>query len=102
MTFSFHPAAESEFLDSVGYYESEAPGLGRLFLDEFETLIELICEQPSAWRVEVEPDIRMVPLRRFPLSLIYRERAGAVLILAVAHQSRRPHYWRKRFEGEDQ
>lgn len=102
MTFSFHPAAESEFLDSVGYYESEVPGLSRLLLDEFETLIELVCEQPGAWRVEVEPDIRMVPLRRFPLSLIYRERAGVVLILAVAHQRRRPQYWRNRFEGEDQ
>lgn len=28
MNYSFHPAAEAEFLESVGYYESKVPGLG--------------------------------------------------------------------------
>jgi len=27
MNYSFHPAAEAEFLESVGYYESAVPGL---------------------------------------------------------------------------
>ncbi len=28
MTYKFHPAAEAEFLESVGYYESKVKGLG--------------------------------------------------------------------------
>ena len=36
MTYSFHPAAEAEFLESVGYYESKVPGLGGAFIEEFE------------------------------------------------------------------
>ena len=38
MNYSFHPAAEAEFLESIGYYESKVPGLGGAFIEEFETL----------------------------------------------------------------
>jgi toxin ParE1/3/4 len=60
MTYEFHPAAEAEFLESVGYYESHVPGLGGAFIDEFEALIDLICEAPnsgklSANRISAEP-----------------------------------------------
>lgn len=34
MNYSFHPAAEAEFLESVGYYESKVPGLGGAFTEE--------------------------------------------------------------------
>jgi len=32
MNNSFHPAAEAEFLESVGFYESKVPGLGGAFI----------------------------------------------------------------------
>ncbi|EBA01046.1 hypothetical protein [Marinobacter sp. ELB17] len=40
MNYFFHPAAEAEFLESVGYYESKVPGLGGAFIAEFEALAE--------------------------------------------------------------
>lgn len=93
MNYSFHPAAEAEFLESVGYYESKVPGLGGAFITEFEALATLIGESPKAWRVELEPDIRRVPLQRFPLSIVYREKPDGFQVLAVAHHRRRPQYW---------
>ena len=93
MSYSFHPAAEAEFLESVGYYESKVPGLGDAFIKEFEALANLLCESPKAWPVELPPDIRKVPLHRFPLSIIYREIADGFQVLAVAHDRRRPQYW---------
>lgn len=93
MNYFFHPAAEAEFLESVGYYESKVPELGGAFIDEFEALAKLIGESPKAWQVELQPDIRRAPFHRFPLSIIYRERPGAYQILAVAHFRRRPYYW---------
>ncbi len=93
MTYEFHPAAEAEFLESVGYYESRVPGLGGALVEEFEVLAGLVCETPKAWQVEVAPDIRKAPFHRFPLSLIFREGTGDVQILAVAHDRRRPQYW---------
>lgn len=38
MNYSFHPAAEAEFLESVGYYESKVPGLGGEKPDGFQVL----------------------------------------------------------------
>jgi len=35
-------------------------------------------------------------LTRFPYSLIYTESGDEIRILAVAHHSRRPGYWRGR------
>lgn len=93
MKYQFHPAAEAEFLESVGYYESRDPGLGGALAEEFEVLIDLVCDSPKAWQLELKPDIRRVPLNRFPLSLIYREKEGDIQILAVAHDRRRPQYW---------
>jgi len=92
MNYFFHPAAEAEFLESVGYYESKVPGLGGAFIAEFEALAELIGESPEAWQVKLEPDIRRAPLHRFPLSIVYRTKLGGFQVLAVAHDRRRPHY----------
>ncbi|WAJ39320.1 hypothetical protein OU800_08850 [Pseudomonas sp. GOM7] len=93
MKYSFHPAAEAEFLESVGYYESKIPGLGGALVAEFEALAKLIGESPRAWSVELEPDIRSAPLRRFPLSILYRETSEGFQVLALAHHRRRPQFW---------
>lgn len=93
MKYSFHPAAEAEFLESVGYYESKIPGLGGALITEFEALAALVGESPKAWQIELEPDIRRVPLKRFPLSIVYRESPDGFQVLAVAHERRRPQYW---------
>lgn len=77
MNCSFHPAAEAEFLEAVGYYEANVSGLGPAFLQELEALAELIADSPKAWQVEHAPDVRSAPLRRFPLSIIYREKADS-------------------------
>ena len=93
MNYSFHPAAEAEFLESVGYYESKVRGLGGALITEFEALATLIGESPKNWRVQLEPDIRRAPLHRFPLSIVYREKSDGFQVLAVAHHRRRPQYW---------
>lgn len=93
MNYSFHPAAEAEFLESVGYYESKVPGLGGALIVEFEALASLVGESPKAWPVELSPDIRSAPLHRFPLSIVYRLVPDGFQVLAVAHDRRRPQYW---------
>ena len=65
MRYFFHPAAEAEFLESVGYYESKVPGLGGALINEFQALATLIGESPMAWRIELEPGIRSVPPSAF-------------------------------------
>jgi hypothetical protein len=96
MSYEFHPAAEAEFLESVGFYESKVQGLGSAFIDEFEVVIALICESPAQWKIQRKPDIRRTVFHRFPFSIIYREKGLLIQVLAVAHDRRRPQYWIER------
>ncbi|MDO9518928.1 MAG: hypothetical protein Q7L19_01780 [Pseudohongiella sp.] len=51
MSYSFHPAAEAEFLEAIGYYESKVSGLGDALIHEFSALADLIGESPKAWQI---------------------------------------------------
>jgi len=93
MSYFFHPAAEAEYLESIAYYESKRPGLGAMYLAEFEIVIDAICEAPHRNPVERRPDVRRMRMKRFPFTVLYREHANTVQVLAVAHQRRRPQYW---------
>lgn len=78
------------------YYSREAnEDLGHAFIAEFERSAVLLAEQPhlgAPWREAV----RRLPLRRFPYSIVYYISQADVRILAVAHQSRKPGFWRGR------
>ncbi|MDP2610008.1 MULTISPECIES: hypothetical protein [unclassified Oceanobacter] len=65
MNYSFHPAAEAEFLETVGYYESKVPGLGGAVIEEFEALAALVGESPKAGKLN-RSQIFVEPLHRFP------------------------------------
>lgn len=96
MIVTIHPLAESELVDGSSYYANEASVvLGDAFIAEFARSGELLRENPrlgAPWR----GGLRRLPLRRFPYSIIYHESSVALRILALAHQSRRPGYWRVR------
>jgi plasmid stabilization system protein ParE len=96
VTPSLAPEAEFELTDGAAYYAREATrDLGLAFIAEFEHTLERLCEYPNLgapWRGHT----RRMPLRRFPYSVIYEVRGEELRVLAVAHQSRRPGYWRGR------
>lgn len=97
MTYWFHPAAEAEHLESVAFYESKQPGLGAVYLAEFEHVMKRVCEGPSRYPIEKEPDVRRIRMNRFPFIVLYREKNSVIQVLPVAHQRRRPQYWLGRF-----
>lgn len=91
----YHEAAEQELYDQIGYLELRAAGLGARLFGEVKRFEKLIFQFPES-AVEILPGIRKHPLREFRYSLIYTIEQGRVLILAVAHHSRRPNYWTSR------
>ncbi len=93
MSYSFHPAAETEHLETIAYYELKRPGLGATYLSEFEQVMRIVCETPHRYPVEKKPDIRRIRMKKFPFTVLYRELSGSVQVLAVAHHRRRPLYW---------
>jgi len=88
----YHQAAEDELLNEVGYLELRVPGLGRRLLADIRKAEDLVAQFPESGR-EILPAIRKRNLRMFPFSLIYSVENDGLLILAVAHHSRRPRYW---------
>jgi len=95
--YQFHPEAQAEHLETIVYYETQRPGLGASYLAEFESILELVCEAPTRYPIELDPEIRRVILRRFPFTVLFRESQGTVQVLALAHHRRRPSYWLNRF-----
>ena len=79
------------------FYEAASVGLGSDFLDDVQRVIDTIREHPELGRA-VGKDLRQVLLHRFPFSLIYSTEKHATIVVAVAHQCRRPGYWKGRNE----
>jgi toxin ParE1/3/4 len=77
------------------FYEAASSQLGVEFLDDVERAINLVRNHPASGQ-SVGGTFRRILLHRFPFSLIYVVEPDAVLIVAVAHQRRRPDYWRDR------
>lgn len=81
--------------ESAIFYEGKSVGLGSEFLNDVERSIQKICDNPLLGHKETER-IRRLILVRFPYSIFYLEEDGEILILSVAHQKRRPGYWKNR------
>ena len=86
-----HPEAHREFNDAIDYYERRSSGLGSIFTNEVDAGFARIREHPEAGR-----QVKAPPWPKFPYSLIYETREDCLMILAVAHHRKRPHYWRAR------
>jgi toxin ParE2 len=99
MKSRFHEAAEVELAEAVEYYDSATEGLGNRLLTEVISAVEYIEEFPELAALG-EHSVRRKVLARFPYSILYIIQQGELIILAVAHQSRRPNYWIDRLPSE--
>ena len=92
--------AREELRAAVTWYEERRPGLGTELLAEVQGTLDLIERHPglggSVPRVASEHRTRRLPLRRFPYAIVYREREAEIQVVAFAHDSREPGYWRSR------
>jgi toxin ParE1/3/4 len=94
------PAAEEELRAAVAWYEVQRRELGARFFTEVGRVLDLILRHPGIGspvpRVRAEYGTRRVPLRRFPYFVVYREQGEEIQVVAVAHASHKPGYWRHR------
>lgn len=91
----YHPEAEAELKEAAAYLGKKSFGLGDLFLDDIQHALELIVFSPEISPV-IQQKVRKKILRKFPYSIIYSIADLDIRILAVAHQRRRPFYWKNR------
>ena len=81
--------------EAADFYDLEQPGLGTEFLDEIERMMRQVIDYPESSPVALGY-VRKRVIPRFPYSIIYSSRDGGIYVSAVAHNSRRPFYWRDR------
>lgn len=91
----FHPEADQELAEAREWYEVRSEVAAQAFTLEIDHAIEQILEAPLRYPIGRRGERRFV-LDRFPYTILYRTRDDHVFITAVAHQSRRPGYWRHR------
>ena len=96
-SITFLLEAEEEMNAYAQYYNQQASGLGLEFLLEIEKSLQLIEKNPERWPY-YEENIHKYNTRRFPFSLYYvfEKDLDKIIIIAVAHQKRKPGYWKQR------
>jgi toxin ParE1/3/4 len=91
----FHPEADQELEAAKNWYQSRSDLAGRAFATEITNSLAKIAAAPERWPATGSGERRYL-LSRFPFSILYRVRASELFVTAVAHQKRRPGYWRHR------
>jgi plasmid stabilization system protein ParE len=94
-SYSYHPEAETEYRDAFRRYGLSSLPAAVRFERAVEDAIQKITAMPQAYPA-LDRRHRMFKLRKYPYYLVYREEAGSVLIVAVAHTARQQGYWKGR------
>lgn len=95
MKVSFLEPARDEFLGAADFYEDQAAGLGADFAAEVEHANATIAQTPHLGTPYIDTTRRLL-LDRFPYNIVYSIEPDTVVIIAVAHQRRKPGYWKDR------
>ncbi len=96
-----HPAARAELRAAVRWYDDAATG--QELLDASRSARTSIADLPSAWPPVPDwarlPVVRRKGIAGFPYNVIYYVSDNEIVIVAYAHEKRRPNYWRDRVEA---
>jgi len=92
--------AVEEAIAAANWYDMEREGLGAEFSNAVEIAIDLIEEDilplsPMPGKSGAKGVKRLI-LKRFPYDIVVIEGETEIVVIAVAHHSRKPGYWRER------
>lgn len=96
MSYRFTKAAQQELTDAVEWYlEDGGPVPAELFEWAVSRAVNVLVQMPRLGTPAYR-GVRTWPLKGFPYTLVYRPEPDGITVIAVAHQSRAPGYWRGR------
>lgn len=91
-----HEEAAIEYDAAFDWYVQRSSDAALKFDAEINRALNEIVQFPRRWALGPY-STRSFLLRQFPFVVIYRERVwGEIQIVAIAHTSRRPGYWKER------
>lgn len=95
MIVRFHPAAYGELQAALNWYDERSPLSAAAFEAEVASAIARITEAPVRYP-SADHGTRRIILQQFPFNIYYLVGDMGIVVIAVAHQKRRPGYWRER------
>jgi hypothetical protein len=80
------------------WYEERRDRLGDELTAAVATTLQRISAAPESFALwpglpKTEPTIRKAAVDRFPYLVAFEQHGELILVLAIAHQKRRPLYW---------
>ena len=93
----FHPEAMEDLLLAYNWYLERSEIAARGFEIEIERTFLNIRTSPQSLPKYSDGLYKSV-LKRFPFTIFYRIKKGAVFVIAIAHQKRQPGFWQKRMD----
>lgn len=93
-----HAEARAELQKSVAFYRERG---GERWAEQFKQRVaeglRIIAANPERYPPAPDvPEVQRYRLKQFPFSLLYLNRADSIWVIAIAHGSRKPGYWKER------
>ena len=104
LTWREHPEASVELREAVLFLEDSREGWGDRFLDAVDAAITSVVESPESWAPHrgstSSPLVRTRSVAGFRYDIKYAVVDGKVVVIAYAHERRRPGYWAARISDK--
>lgn len=95
--FRVHRLARREISDAFLYYKyTDDPALAPDFQQKLRVAFRELRQNPQRYPRWHRTEVRKYVLKRFPYMIFYIDYPEYIRVLAVAHTSRRPGYWKTR------
>lgn len=96
----YHVAAHAELRSAVTHDEAERPGRGVDLEAQVRRVVRRVQFLPRSaprWPLaDASLEVRRAKVSRHPYVVVYAVLPDQIVVLAVAHTSKRPDYWRDR------
>ena len=91
----FHPAAVEEAAAAHRWYADRSSRAALAFAEALDVAVQQLSSHPNRWAKYLHGTRHLI-LQKFPYVVVYRVLDSAVEVVAVAHERRRPGYWKQR------
>ena len=88
--------AADELDEAIRYYQTKSPGIGLSLAAKVSEAFHRIQRNPQLYPFHKDTNVQKCFIRRFPYTVFYMELDEHIVVIAVAHQKRRPDYWKFR------
>lgn len=90
-----HPKATEEIAKAITWYGARSDEAAAGFIETVESAVSTVLPDPNRFASYIY-GTRSLRLKRYPFLVVFRTSETTVDVLAVAHTSRRPGYWKDR------